>query len=119
MTDQLTEDDIDQLHANLRRARAPFDEAQEEVAELTKQLRDVLGRIEVTSVTTEKTTVQPEFAPEKTHWLEGFPTREEVETLLVRHFYARKALYEAWNALPNEQRQLVVPIPSEVLPRGQ
>lgn len=108
--EQLTEEEIDQLHAKLRRARDPFDEAHNKVKELAARFQSLADNF-FEQRTHNSRTVQPKYVPGVSTWADDIPTSEETKEALVQRYEARQALVEAYYALPLNERRHVAQLP--------
>jgi len=107
----MTDDEIDALHAKLRRARGPFDEAQKQAEEMVSSLKSVLRGFEKRDHYNSCNIVQPSFKPGASTWPDKVPTSDEIIDVLTRWHDARETLVAAYNALPDPEKKHIAEIP--------
>lgn len=104
--------EIDALHGAYRRARIEFLDAEQGVRSVQKAVQRVANSLRgsVPGYDSE-TLVSPSYTPGISKWVEELPEKIEISGLLDEWYRARKALKEAFNALPIEEQRQALELP--------
>lgn len=113
----MTDEEIDALHAKLRRARGAFEEVQGQAEGLVKRLKDVLRGFEHNDYLGGGAIVRPGFKPGVSTWPDDVPTSGEIVEVLTRWHEARAALVASYDALPEAEKKHVAAVPKSARDR--
>lgn len=112
----MTDDEIDTLHGNYRRARTKYIEINEEADKFSQNLGHIYRVISADGSSGSYSPSRQSLNEQQIATVKNFPTPEAILHMMDCWVIARDELKAAYNALPDNEHSNCAPLPKDVRP---